>query len=90
MVVWTQDEMIVNHADHVRLNEGFEAESHVVDLIGMAVLEVGIFKEIVVLKRIGDMVVEGGGLFSIEKEKEISVNILVDIIAIVDGPSLND
>ena len=81
-VVGADDEVVGGHADHIGLDDGFEAEEHAVAALGVG----GVGEEVVVLEGVEDVVVEACGLLAVEEEGVVAFDVLVDVVAVVNGP----
>ena len=74
------NQLVFNHADHVGLDDGFEAAFHAGGAVGLGGEEVG------AQQGVGGVAVEGGGAAAVELQHIVAFDILVDAVAVVDGP----
>lgn len=74
------DEVIGGHAYHVGLDDGLEAGEHTVGSLRFG------FEEVMLQQGVEDVVVEAGGQLSVEEEGVVAFDVLIDIVAEVDGP----
>ena len=79
-VAVADDKVVGGHAYHVGLDDGFEAGEHAVGTQGFG------FQQILFLQGVEDIVVEAGGLVAVEEEGVVALDVLVDVVAEVDGP----